>query len=101
MSQNDESRDVQMGIFLLMLAHAIAIVVASVLSYILGHILFRLDAPPTSAVYSFSGVAGHCFNLGLWLFAGIGVSQWLYVIPLILIRLRRRGGRKWDCSREC
>jgi hypothetical protein len=85
MSQNDESRDVQMGVFLLMLAHAIAIVVAA----ILGYILVSIGSTLSGTVSTFSNMLIMArFALVLGFFC-IGISQWLYVTPL-LIRLHHR-----------
>ena len=85
MSQNNEFRDVQLGLFLLMLAHTIAIVVAA----ILGYILFQFRSIPASALSRVLSVIAIALGSGVLL---IGISQWLYVIPM-LIWLRRRQKR--------
>ncbi len=82
MSQRNEFRDIVRGIFLLLAAHIVAIVIG----FILGYILFSITSTVPGAISSLSGMLTTALTFGLF---GIGISQWLYVTPL-LIRLRRR-----------
>jgi O-antigen/teichoic acid export membrane protein len=82
MSQRNEFRDIVRGIFLLLVAHIIAIVAG----FILGYILILIGSASSGAVSSFSNMIATVLLFSLF---GIGISQWLYVTPL-LIRLRRR-----------
>ena len=82
MSQRSEFRDIVRGIFLLLAAHIVAIVVGWILAYI----LFSITSNFPGAVSDFSGMLITALTFCLF---GIGISQWLYVTPL-LIRLRRR-----------
>jgi hypothetical protein len=85
MSERNEFSEVVKGLFLLIAAHFIAIV----LGFILGYILVLISSASTGAVSSLSGMMSTALLFG---FFGIGLSQWLYVTPL-LIRLHRR--EKW------
>ena len=82
MSQRNEFRDIVKGIALLLVSHILAIVIESVLLFIL-----------TSISSTFSGAVASFLNMAVTVLLfgsfGIGITQWLYVTPL-LIRLRRR-----------
>ena len=68
MSQNNEFHDVQKGLFLLMLAHTIAIVVR----FVLGYIFVSIGSASSGAVASFVNMMATTLFFGLF---GIGIAQ--------------------------
>ena len=90
MSQRNEFRDIVRGIALLLAIHIHGIVIGVVLGYILGfvlrYILVSIIPVFSGAVDSFLNTA---INVSFFAFFRIGITQWLYVIPL-LIWLQRR-----------
>ena len=82
MSQRNEFRDIVRGIGLLLAVHILAIAVG----FILGYVLALISSTSPTALSRFAGMMATGLVFGLF---GIGISQWLYVTPL-LIWLRRR-----------
>ena len=84
MSRRNDSHEIEIlkGLFLLLLAHIVAIVTVVILIYISSSIA----SVSPSLISSFAGMLSTVLLFSLF---GIGISQWLYVTPL-LIQLRRR-----------